>query len=105
MKINSSDFRRGGLTKKESLIVIQKLQKYLHFVEISGGNYENPEFIYESGKVTFYDYCKEVTLVKIQIKSVALFIISSSAELTSLNSENFKILRISYSYFLQKFSF
>lgn len=42
VKINSSDFQKGGFTEDESLVVCTSLEKAgVDFLEISGGNYEN----------------------------------------------------------------
>lgn len=42
IKINSSDFRRGGFTHEMSLETIREIRHLIDFVEISGGTYENP---------------------------------------------------------------
>lgn len=44
LKINSADFQEGGFTQEESSQLIQMIDKSndLDFVELSGGNYENP---------------------------------------------------------------
>ena len=42
VKINSSDFLRGGLTDQESATICKALDsKGIDLIEISGGNYEN----------------------------------------------------------------
>jgi 2,4-dienoyl-CoA reductase-like NADH-dependent reductase (Old Yellow Enzyme family) len=46
VKINSSDFQRGGLTEEESLAVIHKLEAAgIDLLEISGGTYEQSAFL------------------------------------------------------------
>eukprot|EP01063_Lacrimia_lanifica_P013088 TRINITY_DN19733_c0_g3_i1.p2 TRINITY_DN19733_c0_g3~~TRINITY_DN19733_c0_g3_i1.p2 ORF type:complete len:493 (+),score=185.57 TRINITY_DN19733_c0_g3_i1:57-1481(+) len=43
VKINSSDFQRGGFTHEEALVVAKWLDGAgVDFVELSGGNYESP---------------------------------------------------------------
>eukprot|EP01083_Nonionella_stella_P130726 396829_1 len=43
VKLNSADFQRGGFTEDESIKVVRCLGGLaVDFVEISGGNYENP---------------------------------------------------------------
>lgn len=43
IKINSSDFQKGGFTETESLAVIKRLSEMgIDLIEISGGNYEAP---------------------------------------------------------------
>lgn len=45
VKLNSSDFQRGGLTEEESLEVVNKLdQEKIDLLEISGGTYEQLVF-------------------------------------------------------------
>lgn len=44
VKLNSSDFQRGGLTEEESLEVIQMLEGNIDLLEISGGTYEKLVF-------------------------------------------------------------
>lgn len=45
VKLNSSDFQRGGFTEEESLQVIQMLEGKIDLLEISGGTYENLVFL------------------------------------------------------------
>lgn len=43
IKLNSSDFQKGGFTQEESLEVCQKLDELgIDMIEISGGSWENP---------------------------------------------------------------
>lgn len=43
VKINSSDFQKGGFSETESLTVIERLSEMgIDLIEISGGNYEAP---------------------------------------------------------------
>ncbi|MEM9820615.1 MAG: NADH:flavin oxidoreductase/NADH oxidase family protein [Bacteroidota bacterium] len=44
VKLNSSDFQRGGFTEEESLQVIQMLEGKIDLLEISGGTYEKLVF-------------------------------------------------------------
>lgn len=44
VKLNSSDFQRGGFTEEESLQVIQMLEDKIDLLEISGGTYEKLVF-------------------------------------------------------------
>ncbi len=44
VKLNSSDFQRGGFTEEESLQVIQMLNNKIDLLEISGGTYEKLVF-------------------------------------------------------------
>jgi len=44
VKLNSSDFQRGGFTEDESLQVIQMLEDKIDLLEISGGTYEKLVF-------------------------------------------------------------
>jgi len=46
VKLNSSDFQKGGFTEKDSLWVIKQLESLgVDLLEISGGTYENAEFL------------------------------------------------------------
>jgi 2,4-dienoyl-CoA reductase-like NADH-dependent reductase (Old Yellow Enzyme family) len=46
IKLNSSDFQRGGFTEEESMKVVQKLTELgVDLFEISGGNYEKPKML------------------------------------------------------------
>ena len=44
VKMNSSDFQRGGFTEEESLQVVKMLNGYIDLLEISGGTYEKLVF-------------------------------------------------------------
>ena len=80
VKLNSADFQKGGFTQADSMAVIGLLNGLeLDFVEISGGNYEQPKMmdmeglkpVHEDGARTstklreayFLDYAKEVQSV------------------------------------------
>jgi len=74
VKLNSSDFQKGGLTEDESLEVIKMLDKEnIDLLEISGGTYENVAFflmnengLKESTKkreAYFIDFAKKVRVV------------------------------------------
>ncbi|GAA5980561.1 hypothetical protein JCM11641_006681 [Rhodosporidiobolus odoratus] len=47
IKLNSSDYVKGGLTEQDALDNIMWLAQHggVDFIEISGGSYENPEFM------------------------------------------------------------
>lgn len=46
IKLNSADFQKGGFTEEESMQVVEALaQAGIDFIEISGGNYENPMMV------------------------------------------------------------
>lgn len=46
LKLNSADFQKGGFDETDSLQVVQKMAELgIDFIEISGGNYENPEML------------------------------------------------------------
>lgn len=45
VKLNSSDFQRGGFTEEESLQVIKMLDGKIDLLEISGGTYEKAAFL------------------------------------------------------------
>jgi 2,4-dienoyl-CoA reductase-like NADH-dependent reductase (Old Yellow Enzyme family) len=45
IKLNSADFMKGGFSEEDSILVIQRLSKLgIDQIEISGGNYESPQF-------------------------------------------------------------
>lgn len=77
VKLNSTDFQKGGFTRGDSMAVIGMLNELdLDFVEISGGNYEQPKMmdmdgmkpVHDEGarestkqrEAYFLDYAKEV---------------------------------------------
>lgn len=46
VKLNSSDFQKGGFSEEDSIWVIKSLEKLgVDLLEISGGTYENAEFL------------------------------------------------------------
>ena len=80
IKLNSADFQKGGFSQADSMAVIGMLNPLgLDFVEISGGNYEQPKMmdmeglkpVHEDGasastikrEAYFLDYAKEVQSV------------------------------------------
>lgn len=80
VKLNSTDFQKGGFSKADSMAVVEMLNGLdLDFVEISGGNYEQPrmvgtdglEPIFEDGvkastkkrEAYFLDYAQEVQAI------------------------------------------
>jgi len=51
VKINSSDFQKGGFTHHDAIVVAEWLDnERLDFIELSGGNYESPAMVGELGK-------------------------------------------------------
>ena len=69
LKINSADFQKGGFDENDSIQVVQKMSELgIDFIEISGGNYENPEMLTakESTKkreAFFLDYAEKARAV------------------------------------------
>ncbi len=63
VKLNSTDFQKGGFTQADSMAVIGMLNELdLDFVEISGGNYEQPKMMDMEGlKPVFEDDAREST--------------------------------------------
>ena len=67
IKLNSADFQKGGFTEDESMKVIQRMSDLgIDLIEISGGNYENPQMMGTEVKETtkkreayFIDYAKK----------------------------------------------
>ncbi|MCP4106290.1 MAG: NADH:flavin oxidoreductase/NADH oxidase family protein [Desulfobacteraceae bacterium] len=50
IKLNSSDFRDGGFTLEEAILVAKKLEEEgIDLIEISGGSYENPSMMGKPG--------------------------------------------------------
>lgn len=65
LKINSSDFKEGGFSEKDSMYVVQKMDEAgIDFIEISGGSYENPKMNESTSKnknnVFFANYSKRI---------------------------------------------
>ncbi|MEM9053962.1 MAG: NADH:flavin oxidoreductase/NADH oxidase family protein [Pseudomonadota bacterium] len=63
VKLNSTDFQKGGFSKADSIAVIEMLNgSGLDFVEISGGNYEQPKMMGMEGlKPVFEEGVREST--------------------------------------------
>ena len=63
VKLNSTDFQKGGFTKADSMAVVGMLNEAgLDFLEISGGNYEQPKMMDLDGmKPVFEEGVKEST--------------------------------------------
>ena len=55
VKLNSSDFQRGGFTEEESLQVVKQLDGKIDLLEISGGTYE---------KLVFFERYEEESEIK-----------------------------------------
>lgn len=69
VKLNSTDFQRGGFEEKDALYVIKELEKRgVDLLEISGGTYEEVTFFTKKGikqstkerEAYFLDFAKEV---------------------------------------------
>ncbi|TKY87278.1 hypothetical protein EX895_003955 [Sporisorium graminicola] len=67
VKLNSSDYVQGGLTEDDALLNIKWLAETgsVDFVEISGGNYENPSFVMEG----FDSEAEKAKIEKLSAKS------------------------------------
>ena len=63
VKLNSTDFQKGGFSKADSMAVVGMLNEAgLDFLEISGGNYEQPKMMDLDGmKPVFEEGVKEST--------------------------------------------
>lgn len=63
VKLNSTDFQKGGFSKSDSMGVVKMLNDAgLDFLEVSGGNYEQPKMMDMDGlKPVFEDGAKEST--------------------------------------------
>lgn len=56
VKLNSTDFQKGGFTRSDSMAVVGMLNALdLDFVEISGGNYEQPKMMDMDGMKPVHD--------------------------------------------------
>ena len=56
VKLNSTDFQKGGFTRADSMAVVGMLNDLgLDFVEISGGNYEQPKMMDMDGMKPVHD--------------------------------------------------
>lgn len=68
IKLNSADFMKGGFTEEDSMQVVKALSDAgIDMIEISGGTYESPEMVRETGKEStrkreafFMDYAEKV---------------------------------------------
>ena len=66
LKLNSADFQKGGFSEADSVQVVQKMAELgMDFIEISGGNYENPAMMGAKQSTVqreafFLDYAKKV---------------------------------------------
>lgn len=69
VKLNSSDYVQGGLTEDDALLNVKWLSEtgQVDFVEISGGNYENPSFVMEG----FDSEAEKAKLEKLSKKSAS----------------------------------
>lgn len=65
LKINSSDFKEGGFSEEDSILVVNEMEKLgIDFIEVSGGSYESPKMNEDTNKnknsIFFADYCKKL---------------------------------------------
>ncbi|MEJ8304787.1 NADH:flavin oxidoreductase/NADH oxidase family protein [Saccharibacillus sacchari] len=70
IKLNSTDFKEGGFTEKDSEEVVKTMaERGIDLIEISGGNYENPKMSSEDdGEVFFLKYAERIkSLVDVPI--------------------------------------
>lgn len=69
LKLNSADFQKGGFDEHDSIQVVQKMSGLgIDFIEISGGNYENPAMMAEKASTQtreafFIDYAEKARAV------------------------------------------
>jgi len=69
LKLNSADFQKGGFDEADSIQVVQKMAELgIDFIEISGGNYENPEMLStkassQKREAFFLDYAEKARAV------------------------------------------
>ncbi len=92
IKINSTDFKEGGLTEEDSLETIVELANLgLDFVEISGGTYERPAMMGATSKSTnqvfFAEYSKKLKQ-KIDIPVIVTGGIRSINAMNTLLNDN-----------------
>ncbi|MEM6805742.1 MAG: NADH:flavin oxidoreductase/NADH oxidase family protein [Bacteroidota bacterium] len=76
VKLNSSDFQRGGFTEEESLEVIQKLEGKIDLLEISGGTYE---------KLVFFELNEEVDKIKESTRKREAYFIEFSKKIRTIS--------------------
>lgn len=77
VKLNSSDFQRGGFTEAESLQVIQMLDGKIDLLEISGGTYE---------KLVFLEMNEEVAKVKESTRQREAYFIAFSQKVRAVTN-------------------
>ncbi|MDG6799311.1 NADH:flavin oxidoreductase/NADH oxidase family protein [Glaesserella parasuis] len=69
LKLNSADFQKGGFDETDSIQVVQEMAELgIDFIEISGGNYENPEMLStkassQKREAFFLDYAEKARAV------------------------------------------
>jgi len=76
VKLNSSDFQRGGFSEEDSLQVIQMLDGKIDLLEISGGTYE---------KLVFFEMNKDLDRVKDSTQQREAYFIEFSKKVRSLS--------------------
>ncbi|MEN0050616.1 MAG: hypothetical protein AAF806_26360, partial [Bacteroidota bacterium] len=77
VKLNSSDFQRGGFTEEESLQVIQMLEGKIDLLEISGGTYE---------KMVFFEMNEEYDNVKESTRQREAYFLEFSKQVRTISS-------------------
>lgn len=75
VKLNSSDFQKGGFSEDESLKVIQMLEGKIDLLEISGGTYE---------KLVFFEKNEEVQKVKESTKLREAYFMDFSSKVRAI---------------------
>lgn len=76
VKLNSSDFQRGGFSEEESLQVIQKLEGKIDLLEISGGTYE---------KLVFFEMNEDADKIKESTKKREAYFIEFSQKIRAIS--------------------
>jgi len=77
VKLNSSDFQRGGFTEVESLEVIKRLDGKIDLLEISGGTYE---------KLVFFEMNEDSTKIKESTRRREAYFIEFSQKVRAITS-------------------
>ena len=77
VKLNSSDFQRGGFTEEESLQVIQMLEGKIDLLEISGGTYE---------RLVFFEGHESLENIKESTKKREAYFIEFSKKLRAVSN-------------------
>ena len=75
VKLNSSDFQRGGFAEEESLEVIKMLDGKIDLLEISGGTYE---------KLVFFEMNEDVSTIKESTRQREAYFIEFSKKVRAI---------------------